>query len=92
VLKAQRDFVGARANYERALQIFETVLGRDHFNAGLCENNLGSLFEETGDLERSREYYERALTIVRKNLGEDHPSTRMVQANLDALAQRIGHE
>jgi len=47
VLKDQGDLEGAKRCFERALNIFEKRLGKDHHNAVLVRNNLKSLQENS---------------------------------------------
>jgi hypothetical protein len=49
VLRGQGDLVGARACFERALEILREFLGEDHPNTVKVRNNLGSLNQEFGD-------------------------------------------
>lgn len=43
VLQALGDLAGARAAFERALTIFQEILGEDHPNTVLVRNNLDLL-------------------------------------------------
>jgi tetratricopeptide (TPR) repeat protein len=68
------NYAGAQRYYERALEIWQRVLGEDHPDTALSLNNLGSLLREKGDLDGAQRYYQRALEIRQRVLGEDHPS------------------
>ena len=45
VLEAQGDLAGAKALFERSLQIFREFLGDEHPNTRLVQNNLRMLEE-----------------------------------------------
>ena len=64
LLQAQGDLAGARPLYERALAIYEKVLGPDHPRLATSLNNLASLLQAQGDLAGARPLYERALAIT----------------------------
>ena len=79
------DLAGARAAYERALCIFERVLGPDHPNVATLVNNLGGVLQALGDLAGARAACERALRIFEKSLPPEHPNIRRVRGNLEGL-------
>jgi tetratricopeptide (TPR) repeat protein len=79
----QRDLAGARALYERALEIFETSLGPEHRMVGWSLNNLAMVLRAQGDLAVARPLFERALAISERTLGPEHPARA---ANLNNLA------
>ena len=56
-------YAEARPYYERALAIYEQVLGPEHPDTATSLNNLGFLLQAQGDLGGARPYYERALAI-----------------------------
>ena len=60
---ANDDLPAARANYERALKIFENNLGENHPNVATLVNNLGGVLQDLGDLPAARDHFERALKI-----------------------------
>ena len=84
---AKMEYAKARPYFERALAIWEKVLGAEHPDAALSLNNLGGLLRRQGDLAAARSYYERALAIFEARLGPDHPSTKIVRKNLAALGE-----
>jgi tetratricopeptide (TPR) repeat protein len=84
------DFPNARLYCERALPIWEKVLGPDHPDTALSLNNLGSLLQDEGDLAGARAYYERALAIWEKVLGPDHRDTAVSLNNLGSLLRAEG--
>ena len=79
------DYRGARPYYERALAIYERVLGEDHPTTATSLNNFGMLLQAQGDLAGAKPYYERALAIRERVLGPDHPMTQTVRASFRAV-------
>ena len=89
VLRAQGDFAGARALFERALRIGEAALGAEHPAVAIRLNNLGHVLQAQGDFAGARALFERALRIFRAALGDEHPSTQTVRQNLESLLQQM---
>jgi tetratricopeptide (TPR) repeat protein len=84
------DYPGARPYYERALAIWEKVLGAEHRDTTTSLNNLGVLLQSQGDLAGARPYYERALEIWERVLGVEHPDTATSLNNLGGLLDSQG--
>ena len=70
---------------ERALAIYEKVLGNDHPNVATIVNNLAELYYAQSDLAKALPMYVRALAIEEKMLGEDHPNIATSLNNLAML-------
>ncbi len=71
---------------ERAIQIKEKTLGKDHPAVASSLNNLAALLIATGDYAGARPLHERALAIREKSLGPDHPE---VASSLNGLAKLL---
>jgi tetratricopeptide (TPR) repeat protein len=84
------NLIAARPYYERALAIWEKVLGPEHPDKALSLNNLGYLLDSMGDSAGARPYYERALAIREKVLGPEHPHTATSLNNLGMLLKAMG--
>ena len=84
-LRMVADFSRARAAYERALAIFEKVLGPDHPNFATLVNNLGGVLQDLGDLPAARAAFERALAIDERAYGPDHPTVARDVNNLGGV-------
>jgi tetratricopeptide (TPR) repeat protein len=71
VLREKRDFDGARAALERAIEVAKMSLGPEDPVVALRLNDLGRVLREQGDLEAARDRLERAhdLIVDRKDLG-----------------------
>ncbi len=83
-------YLEARPRYERALAIYEKVLGPEHPDTALSLNNLGGLLYAQDNLTGSRPLYERALAIREKVLGPEHPDTATSLNSLASLLQAQG--
>jgi tetratricopeptide (TPR) repeat protein len=65
----------ARAQYKRALDIRERVLGATHPDTATSLSNLAGILGAQGAYREARELLERALAIREQVLGRDHPDT-----------------
>ena len=83
-------YSAARPLFERALAIYEKVLGPEHPDTATSLNNLAVLLQAQGDLAGARPLYERALAIREKVLGPEHPDTATSLNNLAVLLQAQG--
>ena len=76
--RLQGELAAARPLFERALAIYEKVLGPEHPYTAASLNNLASLLQAQGDLAAARPLFERALAIREKVLGPEHPDTALL--------------
>ena len=83
-------FAEARTQFERALSIYENVLGSDHPDTADCLNNIAFLLQIQGDLAGARPLYERALAIYERKLGPEDPSTAAGLNNVAFLLRAQG--
>jgi Tfp pilus assembly protein PilF len=84
-------YAQTRPLYERALAIYEKVLGPEHLHTAESLANLALLLEDQGDLAGARPLFERALAIYEKVLGPEHPDTATIFANLAILFEAQGN-
>jgi tetratricopeptide (TPR) repeat protein len=89
-LWGRAEFAGAKAALERALAIFEEVLGADHPNVTTLVNNLAGVMYALGDLAGARAAFERALAIDEAAFGLDHPEVATDVNNLGLVLQDLG--
>jgi tetratricopeptide (TPR) repeat protein len=89
-LNATGDYAGALPLYERALAIYEQVLGPDHPQTAISLNNLAGLLYATGDYAGARPLYKRALAIREQTLGPNHPDTANSLNSLAVLLKAMG--
>ena len=66
------------------------VLGDNHPDTAISLNNLGTLFDNQGDLVQSQSYYEQALAVWKQNYGERHPMVASALVNLAAVEHAQG--
>jgi tetratricopeptide (TPR) repeat protein/CHAT domain-containing protein len=79
----------ARAAYDRAVQIFRSVLGEQHRDVGLALNNLGAAAERLGDLPAAIAAYRQACQVYERSLEPKHPRPFTSLRNLaDACVKR----
>ena len=83
-------YAAARPLKERALAIYEQVLGPEHPDTATSLNNLALLLEAQGDLAGAQPLFERALAIDEKVLGPEHPDTATPLSNLALLLKAQG--
>ncbi|MBV9790097.1 MAG: tetratricopeptide repeat protein, partial [Chloroflexi bacterium] len=81
---------GARRYYERALAIWEQVLGVEHPHTAISLNNMGSVLHAQGDLAGAQEYYRRALRIDEASYGPEHPEVATDVNNLGEVLRVQG--
>jgi tetratricopeptide (TPR) repeat protein len=81
------NYARARPLFERALLIYEKVLGPEDSDTATALDNLGILLRAQGDLVAARLHGERALAIYEKVLCAEHPKTAAGLNNLATLLQ-----
>jgi tetratricopeptide (TPR) repeat protein len=82
------DYAAARPYLERALAIWEEVLGPQHPDTALSLNNLSLLCCYEGKLEEAADFMRKALTIWRELLGPNHPHTQKAWQSLAAIEEQ----
>jgi len=58
---------------EKALEIRERILGKNHHELGETLRVLGGALTELTSLDRAQEYLDRGVEIVERNYGKRHP-------------------
>ena len=89
-LKGRAEFIKAKKNFERALEIGEKAYGKDHTQVAIYANNLGSVLKDLGDLQGAKKNYERALEIDEKAYGKDHTQVAIDFNNLGSVLKDLG--
>ena len=87
--RAQGRYDEAESLLQKALAIWERVLGLEHPNTADSYNNLGVLYANQGKWAAAREYLEKALAIWQAKLGEKHPHTIQAKQSLEYVKQRM---
>jgi tetratricopeptide (TPR) repeat protein/tRNA A-37 threonylcarbamoyl transferase component Bud32 len=80
----------AKAGYERALAIRETVLGPEHPRVATTLANLANVISDQGAFEEARVLYERAAEIRKEAMGSEHPDYASTLNNLAILRDDQG--
>ena len=80
----------AKAPLERALAIWEKVLGPEHPNVATSLDNLALLYDVQGRYEKAEPLYLRSLAIREKVLGAEHSHVAASLNNLAALYNAQG--
>ena len=91
VQEAQQNFPEARAGYEHAVRVYESVLGRlGHPNLIDTYANLGSLLVKLGAFPEAKDYLCKALGLNTQLRGADHTLVGNDHANLGRYYFAIG--
>ncbi len=85
------DHETAIAAFERALQILERKLGRNHPDVATALNNLALLHYSRGNYDAAEPLYQRSLAIDEHTLGIDHPGVATDLNNLALLYKKQGN-
>jgi tetratricopeptide (TPR) repeat protein len=88
--KARAAFAEAAPLYQRALVIYETLLGPEHPRTAISLNNLAGLYRAQGRPDKAEPLHQRALAIREKVLGPEHPGTATSLNNLAGLYRAQG--
>ncbi len=81
----------AIAAFERALQILEKRLGKNHPDVATALNNLALLHYSRGNYDAAEPLYKRSLSIDEQTLGIDHTGVATDLNNLALLYKKKGH-
>jgi tetratricopeptide (TPR) repeat protein len=81
-------FDEAQANYERALELFRTILPESHPLIANLENNLGYLFFRRGVYGKAMQLIVGSVLRLAKAMGADSPTTQQAARNyLDCVEE-----
>ena len=89
-LRQIADYSAALPYHERALTLYEQILGPDHSHTARSLGNLGILFATLGQLAKARTFAQRALTVQERTLGPDHPDIAQSLNNLGYILKAMG--
>jgi len=88
-LHEKGEYAKALEWYNKALEIREKVLGKEHQHTALTYNNIAYVYHDQGDYAKALEWYYKALAIYGKVLGE-HPSTATMYNNIACVYKAQG--
>ncbi|MCP9291416.1 serine/threonine-protein kinase [Gracilimonas sediminicola] len=74
---------------QRAIEIRDEVLGRNHFETAWSINNLGLIERARNNRSRAEQLLQEAYTIRKEVLGESHPHTIQSLNNLKLFEQDL---
>jgi tetratricopeptide (TPR) repeat protein len=89
-LNQRGQYVQVEPLIQRALAIYEKVLGPKHPHVATCLNNLAMLYQDQGKYEQAEPLYQRALAIWEKVLEPEHPDVAQSLNNLATLYKAQG--
>ena len=72
LLKDTFDYQSSKADFERALPLYEKALGHEQREVAICLNNLAGTLTRLGNYARAKALYQEALRIYEKTVGPDH--------------------
>jgi eukaryotic-like serine/threonine-protein kinase len=78
----------ARAHYERAQALFETIEGPEHPDVAQALHGLADLAVDAGELDQAQALYQRAYEIRMRALGADHLLVAFSLSRLAVVATR----
>lgn len=81
----QSDYHKALKWHQKALGIFEGVLGNDHPDTAPIYNNIALVHFSQGDYPKALKWIQKALEINEKVLGNEHPEIAMYYNNIAAV-------
>lgn len=84
------EYSSALNAYNRALEIWEKNLGREHHLIAIVLNNLGYTYNEMGDYHSAKRMFELAKDIDEKLFGENHPDIGTRYNNLGNALSNLG--
>jgi tetratricopeptide (TPR) repeat protein len=84
------DFDGAKAAFQRVIEIDEAVYGSDHPWVATYVNNLGTVLHAKGDLDGAKAAFQRAFDIDETAYGPDNPNVARDVNNLGRVLQDEG--
>jgi WD40 repeat protein/tetratricopeptide (TPR) repeat protein/tRNA A-37 threonylcarbamoyl transferase component Bud32 len=89
-LQRQGRLTEAIARYEEVLPEARKLIGPEHPNNAVLQNNLALLYQAAGDYARAEGLYQASLRDLEARLGRDHPDVATALCNLGSLYQAQG--
>jgi CHAT domain-containing protein/Tfp pilus assembly protein PilF len=86
-LQYQGSLVASVQTYERALTIYEKLVGRDHPNYQETAVSLASVYQKQGNYPKAVALYRQSLEGLKKSLGSQHRSVAIAHENLAGAYQ-----
>ncbi|MCD4845337.1 MAG: tetratricopeptide repeat protein [Methanosarcinales archaeon] len=89
-LQGRAQFIEAKKNYERALEIVEAAYAPNYPDVAAFVNNLGRILHDLGDLQGAKGNIERALEIGEAAYAPNHPKVAICVNNLGRVLHDLG--
>ncbi|OWT42400.1 phosphorylase superfamily [Pochonia chlamydosporia 170] len=80
----------AEQMHRQSLQVYETVLGKDHPDTLSSINSLANALKNLGKYEEAERMHRQTLQLRQKVLGKDHPRTLDSMNNLANVLRHLG--
>ncbi|CAF5110031.1 unnamed protein product, partial [Rotaria sp. Silwood1] len=71
--REMKDYATALTFFQKALEIHETRLPKDHPDLALISHSLAKLYLATGERSKATEHIQKAMKIAEIRLPLDHP-------------------
>ena len=84
------DYDNALEYYNKALAIFEKVLGTEHLHTASTYNSIGCVYNSMCDYDKALDYTNKALAICEKVLGTEHPDTALTYNSSGVVYHSMG--
>ncbi len=72
----------ALKHFQKALKLYEKVLGEYHYYVGDVYDNMGVVYRRKGDYDKAISYHKKALRIYFKSIRDSLPNAGMAYDNL----------
>ncbi len=89
--KSRRNYSDAEPLYQKALDIYERIMGTEHPNVAITLSNLAQLAKAKKNYKRSENLYLRALVIYKTAFGNEHLAVATTLTNLGILYGNQGY-
>ena len=76
--------------FDRALKIYEKILGKDNLLTATTHNNIAGVYSEQGEYGKALEWFDRALKIYEKVLEKDNFLTVTTYNNIAGVYSEQG--
>jgi len=83
------NYTDALPLYEKALKIYQKVLGEEHPNTAICYNNLAGFHYGQSEFIKAYEAMKKALDIRKKVLPENHPYLKQSIEDLASIEAKL---
>ena len=84
-LRRNHNLLTSKNKADKALVLYEQVLGPSHPRVAQCLHNLALLYYAQGRYLDAEPLWQRALALRERALGPDHPDVEVVRQNYLAL-------